>query len=331
MEIATRRREQEVWQACDDLWSMHGIMQGLTGDAIRDRLVSLGKSKGSPNEIYKYRKTWIQSRGLMDKPHIPEVEFQDPIARAVKLVHEQLKLETSEEISQLKQDFDHDLALKEQEIFNTKKALDGVMVEFNQLRHTLDEKNLSLRSLEEKLLAEIEVRKASERELLMVKSLREQERLASEMMLKEIKDLHKKQLTQIEQQEEMRQISQKDLLEKLMEEKKQLGFEYSEKLNELRTIIYNHDVINKQLKDEAVRVQQDNEHLSSLLATKNKQMDMVKDEHSKLASLYSAQQAQLILVKDQCEQKARQEKQLAHQMKKSELTIARLRAMLNKA
>ncbi len=24
MEVAFRRREQEVWQACDDLWALHG-------------------------------------------------------------------------------------------------------------------------------------------------------------------------------------------------------------------------------------------------------------------------------------------------------------------
>ena len=62
MEMAIRRREQEVWQACDDLWALFGDFGSLTGDAIRDRLVALGKSRGSPNEIYRYRKTWELSR-----------------------------------------------------------------------------------------------------------------------------------------------------------------------------------------------------------------------------------------------------------------------------
>ena len=90
MEIATRRREQEVWQACDDLWALHGEMFALTGDAIRDRLVHLGKNRGSPNELYRYRKTWIVSRRVNTKAEISDESELDPISRAVKLVHEHI-------------------------------------------------------------------------------------------------------------------------------------------------------------------------------------------------------------------------------------------------
>ena len=61
------RRENEVWQACDDLWAVNNSTEALKGDRIRDQLVQLGYKKGSPNEIYKYRSSWKESRGISEK------------------------------------------------------------------------------------------------------------------------------------------------------------------------------------------------------------------------------------------------------------------------
>src|SRR5258708_7374209 len=103
MELPTRRREQEVWQACDDLWAIHGHNKTLTGDAIRDRLLALGLSKGSPNEIYKYRKTWEQSRGVfLGSPQVAQLTDDDPISRAVRVVHEKIQSEASSRLDNLK-------------------------------------------------------------------------------------------------------------------------------------------------------------------------------------------------------------------------------------
>ena len=56
------RREMEIWSACDGLWAQSGILSAITGDAIREEVLRLGYKKGSPNEIYRYRKTWIDAR-----------------------------------------------------------------------------------------------------------------------------------------------------------------------------------------------------------------------------------------------------------------------------
>ena len=105
MELALRRREQEVWQACDDLWALHGDLKQLTGDAIRDRLLGLGKSRGSPNEIYKYRKSWSLSRRIDNNSATEPFEDNDPISRAVRMVHEKLLDEAEEKVETLQNNY----------------------------------------------------------------------------------------------------------------------------------------------------------------------------------------------------------------------------------
>src|ERR1700688_326604 len=115
MDVPMRRREQEVWQACDDLWAIHGHFKTLTGDAIRDRLLSLGLSKGSPNEIYKYRKTWEQSRGVsLSAPQVAHLGDDDPISRAVRVVHEKIQSEANDRLDNLKAEHETLLLKKDQ-------------------------------------------------------------------------------------------------------------------------------------------------------------------------------------------------------------------------
>ncbi len=223
MEIATRRREQEVWQACDDLWALHGGLNELTGDAIRDRLLHLGKSRGSPNELYKYRKTWIKSRGVASNPAaVADNEF-DPISRAVKLVHEQLKTEASEELLHLERDFLEKIGHKNEELAKAQRALDAVMIEFHEAQSEISKKTASLSAMEEQLAAEIEVRRAAEREVQSSKALGEQERRAHETLLKEIKEIHKEELLKHQSREAERLQHQDVLIERLMEEKNSLA------------------------------------------------------------------------------------------------------------
>jgi hypothetical protein len=99
MESARTRREHEVWQACDDLWALNASLEALKGDHIRDQLVKLGFKKGSPNEIYKYRQTWRESRGISEKVLVEAGQQTDPISRAVSLVYEQMQQETLQKIN----------------------------------------------------------------------------------------------------------------------------------------------------------------------------------------------------------------------------------------
>ncbi len=99
MDTPKTRRENEVWQACDDLWALNASLEALKGDHIREQLVKLGFKKGSPNEIYKYRQTWRESRGISEKALVEAGQQTDPISRAVSLVYEQMQQETLQKIN----------------------------------------------------------------------------------------------------------------------------------------------------------------------------------------------------------------------------------------
>ncbi|MEI6805474.1 MAG: DNA-binding protein [Myxococcaceae bacterium] len=126
MDAPKTRRENEVWQACDDLWALNTNLEALKGDAIRDQLLSLGYKKGSPNEIYKYRASWKESRGISEKSLAQTVEVADPISRAVSLVYEQIQNETQQKIIALQTESSNQfetLSKQNQELCLTYEAL----------------------------------------------------------------------------------------------------------------------------------------------------------------------------------------------------------------
>jgi chromosome segregation ATPase len=107
MEHPKTRRENEIWQACDDLWAQHAATSKITGDAIREQLLTLGYKKGSPNEIYKFRRTWKLSRGVSDEaPDANDTVQNDPISRAVSLVYEQIHANAQSELDAVRGDFE---------------------------------------------------------------------------------------------------------------------------------------------------------------------------------------------------------------------------------
>ena len=101
------RREREVWGACDALYTLHGEFEKLTGDNLRDQLLSMGHKKGSPNEVYRYRKSWTLARGILaEKDGESAQKTDDPITRAVGLVHEQLKAESQNELERIRKNYE---------------------------------------------------------------------------------------------------------------------------------------------------------------------------------------------------------------------------------
>jgi chromosome segregation ATPase len=102
------RRESEVWQACDDLWAHSASPRHLTGDNIRDQLLKIGYKRGSPNEIYRYRNSWKESRGISEQGEAAEgdVKSSDPISRAVSMVYDQMRTQTSEALDKLTEDYE---------------------------------------------------------------------------------------------------------------------------------------------------------------------------------------------------------------------------------
>ncbi|HXW52738.1 MAG TPA: hypothetical protein VEL47_01405 [Myxococcota bacterium] len=328
MEIATRRREQEVWQACDDLWALHGSLPDLTGDAIRDRLLHLGKSRGSPNELYKYRKTWIKSRGLNNAPVSSSPLELDPISRAVKLVHEHLKTEALEELNLVKQDFLEKIRNRDEELAKAKRAMEAVMMEFSEIQSQLLAKASSLKTLDQQLAAEIEMRKASEREITNLRNLREQEKSAQENLLKEVKDLHINEMEKHRSLETLRFQQQNSLIEKLIEEKKQLGVEFSEKLNELKTLNYNQDVRMKLLEANLANLQADKNQTAQVLAEKDQEIATLKEIAAGAALSVTMTTQEMSLLRERATTQSAELEKITNINKRSLVTIARLRAVL---
>lgn len=327
MEIATRRREQEVWQACDDLWALHGELGDLTGDAIRERLIHLGKSRGSPNEIYKYKKTWLSSRGVSQNAQALKNDGDcDPITRAVKLVHEQLKTETNDQIALLKSEFDEAILKKNEELAKAKQALDAVMEEFNAIKSQLAEQVSRTRVLEEERLCEIEIRKISERELLTEKALREKERTGHALLVEEIKKIHAQELSLREEKEQAHLSQAHARIEKLIHEKQQEGFIYSEKLNELKTIIYNQDLVKNDFEKRLLHAEEQRAKIALDLDAKIKQHESLKEESIKLLKNIAAKDAAILHMTQEKITITTERKKLSHALKKANVTIARLRA-----
>lgn len=65
------RREKEIWEACDVIYTELQEANKITGDLIFSQLVRLGYKKGSPNEVYRYRKTWREEHGF----EVPNTKF----------------------------------------------------------------------------------------------------------------------------------------------------------------------------------------------------------------------------------------------------------------
>jgi hypothetical protein len=321
MEVALRRREQEVWQACDDLWALHGDIKYLTGDAIRERLLTLGKSKGSPNEIYKYRKSWVLSRKIDSNSsnHEP-FEDNDPISRAVKMVHEKLLGEADEKVAVLQSNFEIQLFEKQQELEKKHAELGQVIIELGNATNENAKNHQALKEIEQLLVAETQVRKALERELAHAK-------LSHQQILEELKTAHKNTCEHVAQAYQHQEKEKQLIIERLEAEKKQLGFEFSEKLTEIKIHNYSQVQIIKNL--EANYGTQANllEEKNQLIISQESKLKIMLEEYSHMTlanQTLKAQFDQLILNQAQNQ---REHRQVLIKNKKNEITIARLRAM----
>ncbi len=328
MEIASRRREQEVWQACDDLWALYGDLGSITGDAIRERLLVSGKSRGSPNEIYKYRKTWGQSRGINKEPQSPPQAESDPISRAVRMVHEKIQSEAQEHIDRLKQEFDTALEAKDGEITQVKEDLAALVNEYSTLQHDFSKLGQENKALLEQLSAEIEVRKSGEKELSIQKANYAQIVRSHEQILVE---LNKNQAIAIEHIKDAFNRVESSLraqIEESEREKKRLGQEYSEDLNKVRLEKYTIETNSKELK---ARFEHLSETLISLEQTRENQeikFKTVLEDCLKWQQSSQAHQVHLTYAQTELQLSAKQLKVSAREILKRDLLISRLRALI---
>ena len=102
MDKPRTRKEQEVWQACDDLLAMGKAVKEITGEAIGVRLRELKYKAGSTTQRYQFRDSWMAARGLSreDVRSLEPNELTDPIARATAVYKEGLERELQKEYEQ---------------------------------------------------------------------------------------------------------------------------------------------------------------------------------------------------------------------------------------
>lgn len=319
MEIAPRRREQEVWQACDDLWALSGDLKDLTGDAIRERLVTLGKSRGSPNEIYKYRKSWSLSRRLDSNGMSENSGEHDPITRVVRMVHEKLITEAEEKIQALQMAHESEIQKKDAQQEQLRSDLAQVIRELNISGDALNKSEAELVSLHQQLAAEIEIRKAQERELAFAKSSHQQ-------TIQELKISHHdscERLALVFNQAEHERLAH---IERLETEQKRLGFEFSEKLTEIKTSNYNQALVIKNLEAQKGDLRWELEQKTSELKAQSIKLATTLEEYGRLKTAFEALNSQFSYLQSTQSITQKELSKAKISAKKQELTIARLRA-----
>jgi len=231
------RRESEVWQACDDLWAHSAQTRNLTGDSIRDQLVKLGYKRGSPNEIYRYRSSWKESRGVIEQGEVAQegALTSDPISRAVSLVYDQMRTQTNEAMDKLVEDYEAKLKLALIEIEALKNELEKLGGQKSELEQELTfarQRNAAL---------DIALNKEQREQIALVERLKgtnaqlEGIRSEHERLLLELKTFHEREIDLWRAQVSE---AQKALAETKRETKAELerqGGKFSEELMQLKT------------------------------------------------------------------------------------------------
>lgn len=110
MRPAKTRREKEIWEACDALYATFNEANKITGELIFNMLMDLGYKKGSPNEVYRYRKTWLEEKGFEISNSSSQVyNIEDPLTRVAKLVRDEIQSEFIAEKSRLIDEYEKQL------------------------------------------------------------------------------------------------------------------------------------------------------------------------------------------------------------------------------
>lgn len=323
METVFRRREQEVWQACDDLWSVYGDMSHLTGEAIKSHLVSLGKSRGSPNEIYKYRRSWEEHRGV--KRGSEKLPFEDPIARAARLVHEEIKASAQNEINELSENFEKELKTLNDRIRELEENLARTVQEYAKLTARFEESALALEKTKLLFQSEEEMRKALERELAQVRMIAQEKEAGLINNIESIKELHEREMTRQKSEYQERIIGFEKIEQELKEDIKKLGYQYSEDLSAMKVTELNQRILLEKSESRAVFLEKQVEEQKKVHEEKEA---LLKAQISSLSEAYQAlksERSESLSVNKADQEKLRS---LFIAAKKSDLTIARLRETL---
>ena len=173
MNESLTRRAQEYFEVFDELhaegyvsheeWMATPLKEResiakMTNHMIQDLLVEKGYSRGSPNELLKYRKRWLQKRGILesqigqkDKP-----ASDDPIYQMVESVRLKLEKEAEDKVDEAKQTAD-------QKVNEANERYEDIKKELLLTRKTLDALQADHRSMKEENRAFTSTLKESEK------------------------------------------------------------------------------------------------------------------------------------------------------------------------
>lgn len=217
---AKTRREQEVWQACDDLWAQGVPFQKISLEAISAHLLELGYKKGSPNQIYQYKETWKKNRNIPDNrmnSQMLGMPLTDTISRAVALVREELQAEAQQKIREIQEEAD-------QQILTSKEQYEIVKSQLQEIIKRSEQKETALQQAEQ---ANKELQFLWQEEQKAHKAAAAQAE-ANEKFLQQYREDSKGQLTQLEK-------SYQNRIQELNQQLNQLTKNYKEEMNTLKT------------------------------------------------------------------------------------------------
>lgn len=134
------RREKEIWEACDALYVSFNEANKITGELIFNMLLDLGYKKGSPNEVYRYRKTWLEEKGF-DISHASSTLYntEDPLTRVAKLVRDEIQAEFISEKNRLIDEYEKQLNTMKQAYEDTKSECISFINKNDQLESQLSD------------------------------------------------------------------------------------------------------------------------------------------------------------------------------------------------
>ena len=330
MRLPQTRREKEIWHACETLWQQPPHLRKLTGDAIQAQLLALNYKKGSPNEVYRYRKTWQETRGVpsvteqindntetLSPPKLP-----DPINRAVSLVRDEIFSEAQQTIQKMTEDFNAERTLYEEKIKAVQALLEDTQ-QHNQQLH-LEQQRLEGVSHDQKaqnhsLLAEIETLKQQNLNLekqaskhqhqyaLALEKIEQGEKQLTLLADASVKELESLKKTLLDQQEKMvKQLEQQHTAQIV---------QYREAQSALRDLMeaQRHQWMQQLDAEKTAHKKLQVEHLriSQLLERANVELTAMQEKHIQYETLIEIQQLQNNLLSTLTEEVHHLEKNIA--------------------
>ena len=309
------RKENEVWEACDDLIASGMNVRQLTGEVISIRLRELGYKAGNPNYRYKYRDTWMQARGLSREETVLQVEKHDTIDRAAAIFRKQIEEGIKAEYEKKYELLNALLREAEGKWENSEKTLHEMLEEKNRsdqmVEKLLNEKtelNAKIKHTNDAILVQQERLRGMEVELTTTRSDANRHQAA-------IKKEHDERVAFLESQWAESKTQHKDTvgilkqeLAKQNEQAKKEAEQFRTQIRELEKLSYQKDVLNAKLKEE-------NHRHELMLKRVEKELLQLREEFKSSQEKYHAEK---LMLQESLAQEQRQVSILKGELKQAE-------------